>query len=464
MDGIKTAEALTAALAKCSGGEHLFVTEKLPAFAIWNRHWDRPVTIECVERGQFDMVETPETLGHGGAWNSAVMLVNVAGLILKNIVATGWKLPNPDYGDPAKVGTSRFDYRGGGLGVDSIKNVLVDGGFFGDAGVGIGGQNARDFVIQDARIAGSNFGIQIGGGGDPRTGTPSTDGLHILRNRVTDFDINAHRGDHPDCIMVFTSPPWGDDIGPTMCPRNVKIIGNLCGASGPDIPQGIFLRDAGGSFLMSGQTTWPNMPKEQRFEFENIEIRGNTVLHGMWNHISWERVKPEGFIVVDNKVFHVDIDPNDYPGHPYHKAPYGPVTQARIAGDRLPGVMEGNHAHFYLIRDAGWNVVPPGNSRTDSISPEEAEAIIARWCAANKAGTIPRPGEAPTPAPAPAPAPSPSPSPAPAPAPAPIGDRAARARVLAQQARDEVNLAENTLGRALRRLDNIDRALDELLK
>lgn len=456
MAEIETATALAEALKKCVGGETLYVTGKLSPFAIWNRRFLNPVTIECVDGGMFDMAEDPAVPGWGGAWNSALMLVNVGGLILRNVIATGVKLPNLDFLDPAKKGSSQFDYRGGGLGVDNVDDILVDGGFYGQAGIGIGGARVRNFTVQDARINGSNFGIQIGGGGDINTRTVGTRGVKILRNRITDFDINAHRGDHPDGIMIFTGPPWTEDWGPSMCPVDITVDGNLVAGNGPNQPQGIFFRDAGGQYL-DHQGRLPaeqrdkiaaNFPRSQDFWFEQIRVRRNTVLACMWNHISWERLKAAGSDISENFVALCRIDPVKYAGHPYLT---NPTSQGRLTGDVIPETFKGNRAHWYGLPNVPWGEAPAENSKLPEISEAEAAKIIADWCASNKAGRILMPGD-PTPAPGPVPTPTPPPTPAPAP-PAPLADQARKARV-------EVNAAENGLGRARYALDQALKSLE----
>lgn len=442
MAEITTAAAFAEAVTKCVGGETLYVTEKLDPVAIYHRHFARPLTIQCVERGRFDMPERPETPGWGGAWNSAIMLVDVSGIVLQDVVATGWKQPNPDFADPSKRGTSEYEYRGGGLGMDNVRDVLVDGGFYGQAGLGIGGAGLRNVTIQDARINGSNFGIQLSGGGNIKTGQRSSDGIYILRNRVTDFDINAYRGDHPDAIMIFTAPPWTEDWSPTIAPRNVKVIENLCVGNGPNQPQGIFFRDAGGSYLMQ-QGALPieqrdanakSMPGAQGFPFEDIEISRNIVAACMWNHISWERVDPAAFRVNENIVGHLPIDPVKYAGHPYL---VNATSQGRLTGDCVPAELLRNKAHFYALPMHSWRpgpgelmagVAPAGNENLPTLTEAEFNQIVWEWLSTHAAGKIPMPDVIVPPTPAPAPSPTPSPTPAPS-----VDPRVAEVRTLKAQ-------------------------------
>lgn len=410
MAEIRSAAAFNEAVAKCVGGETLTIIEPIEAVAIWKRRFASPLTIECAERGEIRMAPRDSTASYGGAWNSAFGLVECDNILLRNLRCRGVALPNPRAGEP---GEPKAIHLGGSLGMNRSTRIKVEGGWYGDGYIGIGGEQLREVEIDRVDVTNiGNFGIQIGGGG--------TENVTVRRSRVTDFDLNLARGDHPDGIMFHTSP----DL--PQCHANVLVEDNLVQGNGPNQPQGIFFRDAAG-WLAGAQ---PN-------PFRNITVRRNVLLNCMWAFIAWERVA-DGIVIVDNELGLVMLDPAEFPGLP-QADPAKRIREARIIGDRAPREVSGNAATVYAWEGLARGACPAGNAINGPLSWAEVRQRAEAWAAKHR--------------PAGAPAPTPAPSPRPSPAPSAILESAKKARL-------EVNEAENGLGRARYALDQALRSLD----
>lgn len=244
-------------------------------------------------------------------------------------------------------------------------------------------------------------------------------GFEVYGNVFDDF--TPAPGDHPDGVQLWTT---GTKSGSR---QGVISENRIIGRPG-QFPQGIFIRDELALYKTGAGHA-------------DIEISYNSIVGSAWHGITVQD-PVDGLRVLNNEVFG--------------------TTGALINGQQvtpwinLPAdaAASGNTAPRYLI--GGKDGASAGNTVDAYVTQADADALIDAMLAA--AAPKPEPDPNPTP-----PVVDPVPDPVPAPvAPAPTVDLVALLAI-ATDARDQINQAENALGRALYRQDKMISAIKGMI-
>lgn len=328
---IHNTSELMSSLATAKGGETFYLSPgDYGNISIKNMNFAHNVTIKSIDAanparfGQtslnassgisFEAVTFSNPLKAGAnPWDPTVNVINSNNILFSQVSVHGSKDNNPTND-------------GYGIVARGSSKVLIKDSQFTELVRAIVMDNGNDIAIKNNRI----FDVQSEG-----INFSGIQGGQIIGNSIKSF--HPQPGDHPDAIQIFT-------LNSKQQTKDIVISNNMIVGDPGRQMQGIFV------------TTQDGSP----YYYDNITISNNLLVGTTWHGVTLQNAINSS--VTGNVVYTLD-------GQPF--------TSARIQIVNVEGVLSGNIAKAYILKEI--DALKQAGNLTNGFDLSEAEKAIAAW-------------------------------------------------------------------------------------